>query len=133
GGGGRGGFRRVTASMTTAGLACLFICKAHLDGQASYEKNLRGPIDKSLRDGAAWLAKNFSVTQNGGEDNGANQGGGQGGGQGGRGRAPPHPEVRRARLVRRGLPRVRQDAGGERELGRGRQRHRRPRLRHVLR
>ena len=87
GGGGRGGFRRVTASMTTAGLACLFICKAHLDGQANYEKNLRGPIDKGLRDGAAWLARNFSVTQNGGEDNGAQGGGGGGGGRGGRGGA----------------------------------------------
>ncbi|HZV02704.1 MAG TPA: hypothetical protein VFF73_38710 [Planctomycetota bacterium] len=53
----------VTGSMTTAGLACLFICKAHLDGTPNYDK-LKGPIDKALRDGAAWIAKNFTVTKN---------------------------------------------------------------------
>ncbi len=53
-----------TGSMTTAGLAALFICKAHLDGTKTYEKALRGPMDHALRDGAAWLAKNFSVSAN---------------------------------------------------------------------
>jgi len=88
GGGGRGGRgggrkRPVTGSMTTAGLACLFICKAHLDGSQVYEKSLRGPIDKGLRDGAAWMAKNFSASSNPGGDAG-------GGGGGRRGRMPGH-------------------------------------------
>jgi hypothetical protein len=55
---------QATGSMTTAGLACLFICKAHLDGTANYEKSLKGPIDHALRDGAAWMAKNFAVDCN---------------------------------------------------------------------
>ncbi|HZU96243.1 MAG TPA: prenyltransferase/squalene oxidase repeat-containing protein [Planctomycetota bacterium] len=58
------GDAKPTGAMTTAGLACLFICKAHLDGSKEYEKNLKAPIDHALRDGAAWMAKNFSVTQN---------------------------------------------------------------------
>jgi hypothetical protein len=53
-----------TGAMTTAGLASLFICKAHLDGTKTYEKAYRGPMDKALRDGAAWMAKNFSVSTN---------------------------------------------------------------------
>ncbi len=53
-----------TGAMTTAGLAALFICKAHLDSTPVYEKQLKGPIDKALRDGTAWLAKNFSVSGN---------------------------------------------------------------------
>jgi hypothetical protein len=55
---------RATGSMTTAGLACLFICKAHLDGTKVYEKSLRGPMDHSIRDGAAWVAQHFSVRDN---------------------------------------------------------------------
>ncbi|MBI3722338.1 terpene cyclase/mutase family protein [bacterium] len=54
----------VNGGMTASGLACLFICKAHLDGQANYEKTLKKPIDAALRDGAAWIARNFSVTEN---------------------------------------------------------------------
>jgi uncharacterized membrane protein YgcG len=72
-GGGRGRNRGTTGSMTTAGLACLFICKAHLDGTQLYEKSLKGPIDKALRDGAAWVAENFSVAANPGAE-GGNQG-----------------------------------------------------------
>jgi hypothetical protein len=55
---------RCTGAMTTAGLACLFICKAHLDGTKVYEKSLRGPMDHAIRDGAAWMAQNFAVDQN---------------------------------------------------------------------
>jgi hypothetical protein len=64
GGGGGGDESKAYGSMTTAGLASLFICKAHLDGTKAYEKSFKGPIDKALRDGAAWMAKSFSVTQN---------------------------------------------------------------------
>jgi hypothetical protein len=52
-----------TGSMTASGLACLFICKAHLDGTPAWEK-LKGPIDAALRDGAAWLAAQWSVDKN---------------------------------------------------------------------
>jgi hypothetical protein len=81
GGGGRGGRRSrpVTGSMTTAGLACLFICKAHLDGVPGYEKALKAPVDRALRDGAAWIARDFSVTKNPGNE--SNGGGGGGGGR----------------------------------------------------
>src|SRR5207237_619486 len=41
-----------------------FICKAHLDGTKVYEKSLKGPIDHALRDGTAWMAKNFAVNAN---------------------------------------------------------------------
>ncbi len=67
--GGRGGaardswMTRVTGAMTTAGLASLYICKAHLDGTKVGEK-LKPRVDAALRDGAAWMAKNFSVTTN---------------------------------------------------------------------
>jgi len=55
---------RSTGAMTTAGLASLFICKAHLDGTPVYEKALRGPMDHAIRDGAAWMAANFAVDRN---------------------------------------------------------------------
>ncbi|MEZ0229570.1 MAG: hypothetical protein ACAI25_13150 [Planctomycetota bacterium] len=66
--GGRGAARaawmtRVTGAMTTAGLASLFICKAHLDGTKTLDK-AKPRVDAALRDGAAWMAKNFSVTTN---------------------------------------------------------------------
>jgi hypothetical protein len=50
--------------MTASGLACLFICKAHLEGTEPYEGSLKGPIDQALRDGAAWLAKHWTVAEN---------------------------------------------------------------------
>jgi hypothetical protein len=53
-----------SGSMTASGLACLFICKAHLEGDRSYQRELSDPVDAALRDGAAWLARNFSVSQN---------------------------------------------------------------------
>jgi hypothetical protein len=55
---------KATGSMTASGLACLFICKAHLEGNARYESELKAKVDKSLRDGAAWLAKNWTVAEN---------------------------------------------------------------------
>jgi hypothetical protein len=62
--------KNVTGSMTTAGLACLFICKAHLDGTRLYEKSLKAPIDRALRDGAGWMAKHFDVQTNPGASKG---------------------------------------------------------------
>jgi hypothetical protein len=41
----------------------VFICKAHLDGQKSWER-ARATADKSLRDGAGWLAQHFDVEKN---------------------------------------------------------------------
>jgi hypothetical protein len=68
GGGGRGALAPwktvVTGSMTTSGLACMIVCKSRLDGQAAFEKSLKGPVNKSIRDGAAWLAANYSVREN---------------------------------------------------------------------
>jgi hypothetical protein len=55
--------------MTTAGLACLFICKAHLDGTKTGE-SMKPKIDQGLRDGAAWVAKHFAVDSNPGNDAG---------------------------------------------------------------
>lgn len=52
-----------TGSMTASGMACTLICKAHLDAAPAYEK-IRKQVDKAVRDGAAWLAKNFSVKEN---------------------------------------------------------------------
>lgn len=54
----------VTGSMVTSGLAGLLVCKSQLEGTSRYEKELKGRINQALRDGAAWLALNFSVTQN---------------------------------------------------------------------
>ena len=56
--------RKPTASMTTAGLASLAMCKAHLEGTGGYDKETQAKVDSALRDGAAWLSKNFSVTSN---------------------------------------------------------------------
>jgi hypothetical protein len=60
--------KKVTGSMTTSGLAALLICKAQLDGTAVYEKSLKGPINKALRDAAAWIATNYSVDKNPGSN-----------------------------------------------------------------
>ncbi len=53
----------VNGSMTASALTSLFVCKAHLDQGGDYDK-VRGPVDKALRDGAAWIAHNYSVTSN---------------------------------------------------------------------
>ena len=53
-----------TGSMTTAGLACSVIIKAGLEGSRYYVKEVKAALDKCIRDGAAWLATNFSVETN---------------------------------------------------------------------
>lgn len=56
--------RRVTGSMTTSGLAALLVCKAQLDGTAVFEKQLKGPVNRAIRDAAAWIATNFAIDGN---------------------------------------------------------------------
>jgi len=57
-----------TASMTSSGLACLMIAD---DAARSMEKRDAGPsrqVREAVRDGLAWLAKNFAVDSNPGGD-----------------------------------------------------------------
>jgi len=53
-------------SMTTSGVAAMVICKMALEGTAYYKKNIKR-INQSIRDGAAWLAHNFTVSTNPGK------------------------------------------------------------------
>ncbi|MCW8140832.1 MAG: terpene cyclase/mutase family protein [Planctomycetota bacterium] len=55
-------------SMTASAVAALFICKAQLEGTPRWERELKPRVDQALRDGCAWLAKNYSVTSNPGAD-----------------------------------------------------------------
>ncbi len=50
-------------SMTTSGVAALVICKAALEGTPYYQRNKK-KINQGIRDGAAWLAHNFTVSTN---------------------------------------------------------------------
>jgi hypothetical protein len=52
-----------SGSMTASGLVCVFVCKAHLDGTPAWEK-VKLDANTALRDGAAWLAKHWSVEKN---------------------------------------------------------------------
>ncbi|RKY10895.1 MAG: hypothetical protein DRP82_08075 [Planctomycetota bacterium] len=52
-----------SGSMTTSGIAALVICKAALEGTPYYKQN-KERINKAIRDGAAWLAHNFTVSTN---------------------------------------------------------------------
>jgi hypothetical protein len=58
----------VNGSMTASGVAALFICKSRLEGTPRWERELKPKVDQALRDGAAWLAKNYSVRGNPGSD-----------------------------------------------------------------
>lgn len=58
----------VNGSMTASACAALFICKSRLEGSPRWERELKPRVDQALRDGAAWLAKNYSVTSNPGSD-----------------------------------------------------------------
>jgi len=59
---------RGTGSMTTAGLACLIICKAGLEGSRFWTKEYAKRVNQAIRDGAAWIAKYFTVEGNPYED-----------------------------------------------------------------
>lgn len=50
-------------SMTASGLAALFICKSRLEGTPKWGP-LQARVDQALRDAAAWLAKNYSISSN---------------------------------------------------------------------
>ena len=54
----------VTGSMTTSGLVGLLSCKAALEGSGRYERELEPQITRSLRDGAAWLVRNYAIERN---------------------------------------------------------------------
>ena len=49
--------------MTASGVACLLICKAHLEGTPEWPP-IQKKVDVAIRDGAAWLAHNWSVKKN---------------------------------------------------------------------
>jgi hypothetical protein len=53
---------RVTGSMTTSGIAALVICKAEIEKSLS-EKQKKA-LNQAIRDGIAWLAHNWTVTEN---------------------------------------------------------------------
>jgi hypothetical protein len=55
---------RGSGSMTTAGLTSIIICKAGLEGTGFWTKEYAALVNQSIRDGAAWLAKYFSVSGN---------------------------------------------------------------------
>ncbi len=52
-----------TGSMTTSGVAALIICKARLEGTGWHGKNKK-KLRRAIRDGMAWIAHNFTVTEN---------------------------------------------------------------------
>lgn len=60
--------KTANGSMTASATAALFICKSHLEGSPRWERELKPRVDQALRDGAAWLAKNYSVRSNPGSD-----------------------------------------------------------------
>ncbi len=49
--------------MTTSGIAALIIAKAALEEKGKY-KSFKKKCDQAIRDGAAWLSQNFTVTCN---------------------------------------------------------------------
>jgi hypothetical protein len=53
----------ICGSMTTSGAAALMICKASLEGTSLYNR-FKKKMNQGVRDGCAWIAKNFSVTAN---------------------------------------------------------------------
>jgi hypothetical protein len=60
-----------TGSMTTAGVACVAICREALWGSRRFNGKLRKRTSRSMRDGMAWLQVHFSVTTNPGHPAGS--------------------------------------------------------------
>jgi hypothetical protein len=56
-------FFKVIGSMTTSGVAALVIAKANVEGTGWHNKKKK-ELDQSIRDGCAWLAHHFTVTEN---------------------------------------------------------------------
>ncbi len=63
--------RPATGSMTTAGVACISICREALWRSRRFGGKLRKVTSRSMRDGMAWLQVNFSVTTNPGHPSGS--------------------------------------------------------------
>lgn len=51
-------------SMTAGSIGSIIIARSELLGDQTYEKKYNSAVDKSVRDGLAWIAKNWSVTEN---------------------------------------------------------------------
>lgn len=54
----------VTGSMTTAGIACVAICQEGLWRSRSFRGAERKKSRDAIRDGLAWMQKNFTVSEN---------------------------------------------------------------------
>jgi hypothetical protein len=54
----------VTGAMTTSGVIALTVCKAYLEGTGQYSSGMAKVVDQAIRDGCAWLAHHFTVSQN---------------------------------------------------------------------
>ena len=61
-----------TGSMTTAGVACVAICREGLWRTRKFSGSDRKASKRAIRDGLAWMQVNFSVTKNPGHPNGSN-------------------------------------------------------------
>jgi hypothetical protein len=55
--------QEVSGSMTTSGVSALVICKVGLEGTAQWS-SIKEKVNSAIRDGCAWLAKNFAVGSN---------------------------------------------------------------------
>ncbi len=54
----------VTGAMTSSGIIALTVCKAYLEGTSQCSSGMAKAINKGIRDGCAWLAHKFTVSQN---------------------------------------------------------------------
>jgi len=50
--------------MTTVGIASLVICRSELLRNSTYRRSLGGHVDRAVRDGIAWLDRNWRVDGN---------------------------------------------------------------------
>ncbi|MFH1422814.1 MAG: prenyltransferase/squalene oxidase repeat-containing protein [Planctomycetota bacterium] len=57
-------FEVVSMSMTTSGVVSLMVSKVGLEDNNAYSAKIQKNVDKSIRDGCAWIAHNFSVKDN---------------------------------------------------------------------
>ncbi len=56
-------YHKTSGSMTTSGIAALMICKSAVENTPQW-KQYRKKVNQAIRDGCAWIAKNWSVTSN---------------------------------------------------------------------
>ncbi len=55
--------KMITGAMTTSGVAALCVCKRALEGRPAW-RALQKRVNQAIRDGAAWLAHHFTVSNN---------------------------------------------------------------------